>query len=173
MVFKWVLLSVALILLGLSSSALTLSHVPSSITFWEQTKEIKFEALNDSGFEQELGIEFFGPIRYRIANSVPSTLLPGERTQIVLQLFPQDASLNTEYKSTLYATLGEETVKKEIMLFFEQDPGKQLNQNPETQNENPTGFASLGEVPEFWTNFVLLIIIAIVLIAFIARANQK
>mgnify|MGYP001568384680 CR=1 FL=1 len=114
MIFKHFLLAVSLILLAFSVTALSVSNTPSSITFFEQTKELKFDVLNNSDFEQPLSIEFFSPIRYRISNAVPSTLLPGERTQVILQLFPQKVTVNADYKSTLYVTIGDETEKREI-----------------------------------------------------------
>ncbi|MDO8537993.1 MAG: hypothetical protein Q7S21_03860 [archaeon] len=182
MVFKHFLLVASIILLGFNASALIVSNTPSSITFFEQTKELRFDVLNESDFEQALSIEFFSPIRYRIANSIPSNLLPGERTQVVLQLFPQKVTVNAEYKSTLYVTLGDETEKREIDLFFEANP-KTLYQNQNTQSQNQnnstqtistSAFALLGaNSAEFWINFILIIIAAVLLIAFIARMNRR
>lgn len=177
MVFKHFLLAVAVLFLVFNASALSVSNIPSSINFFEQTKELRFDVLNNSDFEQPLNIELFSPIRYRIANSIPATLLPGERAQIVLQLFPQKAAVNTQYKSTLYTTLGDETEKREITMFFDANPkALYIAQNQNTnQAIGASALAILGDANagEFWINFILIIIAAILLIAFIARMNRR
>ena len=103
--------------------------------------------------------------------------MPGERASIVLQLFPQKVSVNTQYKSTLYITLGNETEKREITMFFEANPkALYIGQNANTNESIGTSALAVlgnGNAGDFWINFVLIVIAAILLIAFIARMNRR
>lgn len=153
---------VFLLYFSLAVSALSLS-APSAVSVRETETRFFATIENTSGTENLLTVSYSAPVQYRLID-VPSTIAGNNSATIEIVLLPNSELAGTVYASTLTAKLGNETASRQVNIAFEG-----------ARKPSAAGFFSLASLlsAENALNIALVIIAAILLIAFIARFTKR
>ena len=149
-------------------------EVPANLTFHEAPLELTFKVRNDSADAQPVSA-LITVVDYRIIGK-PQLLNAGDAGEIKLKLLPRNDLLGSTYTSILTVSVGEKEMRRELKLTFEK-AGEAEPTRPQKQEAEapPVAFAVLpsAALNEVTLNIVLALIVAILLISFIARFTKR
>jgi hypothetical protein len=186
---------VVLALLLISSSVLAaVLKAPNQVDVSAENQSFEVKVENTSDQAQIFGLEFFAPSSYSLS-TVPDTIAPNAKLNITVTLDHDPDLAGQEYTSLLRVRMGDTYSSKDITLTYHDlatvlpDNGAgQDNSGQDSQtgqgNQSPaspgTGFfilpsLGLGLDPstEIVVDIVLILIAALLLIAFIARLTKR
>jgi len=152
-----------------SAKAYASVNVPEQVIVSDKTTFF-IEITNDSDKQVDLEVNFFAPIKSEIV--VPSKIAPYEKTSAKITIFNSKYDESTQLNATVEIKMDEKVEQKNIALIF----------SGNNSNSALTGLFSFGTFTQQITKFsifewavfwVLVIIAAILLIAFISRVRNR
>ncbi|MFH1240696.1 MAG: hypothetical protein V1672_05825 [Candidatus Diapherotrites archaeon] len=169
-------LLIMLALLISSVSAMELkTYVPNPVYIFDSPKEITFVVENRSSVSKELQINFATSADYDISN-YPSELRPHESRKVSMTIYPEKGFEGSVFESQLIINLGNETQVTNMIIKFR---GTENSEEAVGEIALASGFftlfgaASNAGLSEIVFNVVLVVIAAILLIAFISRYTKR
>jgi len=129
---------------------------------------------NDSPIDKTLDVRFFSPATSDLLG-VPDVIQANSESKFTLRIYPAKGLEGQTYESTLVVSLDNEKAVRTISLAFKNPAFQRPVPVPEQNQDSGIGFISAGFVSlaaigsENALTIVLVIIAAILLIAFIAR----
>ena len=167
---KQVFVFLAIALFCINAAAISVD-VASTVYIYDQAKDVSIRITNDSGSSQDYSIEFSAPTNFSLSQN-NGIIDAGRNKTVRLTIEPNSELVSQTYKSKLEVRIGEEKYVKMVNLVF-----REAVDEGETGQESPIGFftfAPLGTVAgEIALNITLVLIAAILLIAFIARFIKR
>ncbi len=172
----------AVVLFFCASASSAYVEVPSDIYFFEKPAVLPVEIVNDSSVKKSLSVEFYAPIDFEFVDSTDS--IHGDGSQrVAIVMHPRGNMINSTYLSTLIIKVGDQTFVKSVNLHFteakkaDNDANKSEDKKETGENTLLSGFFSLFAFDLFSLEFVLdillVVIAAILLIAFISRYSKR
>ena len=167
-------------------SKLATVDAPRTIIVQQAQKEVVVAISNDSATEQDFSAHFSAPFGSSLSPS-DGKIGAGETATLILSIFPQEALEGSTYNCLLEAQVGGEKISRNISVIFK---GKESEGMPQGQtgggnagffsmtwfSASATGLFSYAEgllTPENALNAALVLVAAILLIAFIARFVKR
>ena len=172
-----------LFMVCLASAAFGFSvNVPGSIVIFNEPQDVAVKVFNDSYSEKGLEVNFFSPFNYSVIGA-PKSVKAQTSAQFVLRVYPAAGLENTYQSASLEAWLGgEKKVVPVTIAVKEKYSGKVSLSGSEPVKPNVSGSGSQGTASglfslgpvfaadsDFALNIALVLIAAVLLIAFIAR----
>ena len=168
------LITLALLISGVSAMELK-TYVGNPVYIFDSPKEVTIVVENRSSVSKELQIYFATSAEYDLEN-YPTMLKPHESRKVSMTIYPEENFKGSVFESQLIITLGNEThVKNMIIKFRETDN----NGKDTTEIALASGFFTLfgavgnGGLPALGLDILLIVIAAILLIAFISRYTKR
>jgi hypothetical protein len=168
------------LLLSASCSALKVS-APSTIVVETGQKNVPIIIENDSTFDQSFEVSFSAPFEFEITPS-EGTLEAGRETVVTFSVSQQPETQETNYQGTLEVRLGQDKAFRKLDILFKEGNTPIIGPDQLPSPGNLTGLISFAGFYSWATglftmqnlvNFALIIIAAILLIAFIARFLKR
>lgn len=174
-------------------------EAPESVTLKGTQFELQIVVANNSSEAKSLSINFYSPLAADVS-SIPSEIQPNSLQTAFITLNPNPELTGQTYVSRLVVNLGDEKIEKNIELKIEEPSAEPEapEETEEIQETAATPFFALPAIqlpqislPEidfswiasavpgieldwgFWINFFLVVIAAILLIAFISRLVHR
>ncbi|GEM_PF-2719670 len=181
-------LAIAAILLLSGSAFAAVERFPSTIDFFEEPQKITFSVSNPASTTQRVSIEFFAPVETTIEK--PANIEAKKTANVSLILSPKKELTGQNYESTLVVRVGSDETRKRVRLFFHTAAEKPQTIVPADSNAikdqnakkdsnanglNFTALVSFLSRPkvELALDIILIIVAAILLVAFIARIVNR
>jgi len=169
-------LGLFLLLFSVSAQAFYLD-APGTIIVQQAQKEVLVAISNDSATEQDFSAHFSAPFSSSLSPS-NGKIGAGETATLILSISPQENLEGSTYDCLLEVQVGGEEASKNINIIFK---GEESEPKNETGNSNAgffplTGLFSYAAgllTPENALNAALVLVAAILLIAFIARFVKR
>jgi|SRR3989338_7362777 len=171
--FTMLLAGVFLLALTGSASAFLL-EAPSGAFIFDSPRDFWIIVKNDSPIDKTLDVRFFSPATSDLLG-VPDVIQANSESKFTLRIYPAKGLEGQTYESTLVVSLDNEKAVRTISLAFKNPAFQRPVPVPEQNQDSGIGFISAGFVSlaaigsENALTIVLVIIAAILLIAFIAR----
>jgi hypothetical protein len=154
------------------------------IVFHNEPETLSFTVKNDSLFDQELRIEFFGPknLGYEFVGVLPENVKAGTSKEIKVRFLPSKDLTGSEYRTQLVVWLGNKRFEKTISMEFAEPLKEPKEENKKETQEKKTvkkttalGFFGLASFfsARYLIDAVLVLVAAVLLIAFIARLVKR
>ena len=173
--------SLVLLLLSVSVFGIAI-NTPSKVIIDDKEKTFQITLKNQFNETTQFEFNFFSPASYRISN-VPSKLGPHESKNINITIKHADDLVGPTYSALFRITSTEFTVEKEVKLEFldlkEVEFKEAIEEKKSVQEKKSTptnnlsvgliGLISFPVVSEMVLDAILILIAAILLIAFISR----
>ncbi len=169
-----VLIALALLVSGVSAMELK-TYVGNPVYVFDGPKEITIVVENRSSVSKELQINFATSADYDIG-PYPNELRPHESRKVSITIYPEEGFEGSIFESKLIIKLGNETqVKNMIIEFKETDNSDKDAGEIALASGFFTLFGTAGNagLSEIVFNVVLVVIAAILLIAFISRYTRR
>ena len=163
----------ALVLLIATSVSAIRVTIPSEVVVAEgQVTQFPIMIENTSSHEKGLIVSYSAPTQNRFLN-VPQTIAGGDTIEIIVELQPNNSLTGSVYKSSVNVKLSDESAVRTNALIFV--PGQVISTpNTPTPNTPTTGFFTLGLLGnDSLLNIVLILVAAVLLLAFIARFVKR
>ena len=168
------LITLALLISGVSAMELK-TYVGNPVYVFDSPKEITFVVENRSSVSKELQINFVTSADYDISN-YPSELKPHESRKVSMTIYPEKNFEGSVFESQLVIRLGNETQVKNMIIEF-----RETENSEETAGQVAlaSGFFTLfdavdnGGLPALVFDVLLIVVAAILLIAFISRYTKR
>ena len=170
-----VMLLFVIVLFGAKSYALSID-APAKVEINDKTT-FYFDIINNSDKASDLTINFFAPVKADVV--APSYISPNEKVTAKVTIYNKyDA--DTEVNSKIEAKMGDTTVQSDIVLVFKKQEQKEtaLSNGGKVLSGLFAFTTSLTEMSGYnlidWIIFwVLVIVVAVLLISFIARVVKR
>ncbi|MBI4053255.1 MAG: hypothetical protein HY394_04415 [Candidatus Diapherotrites archaeon] len=171
----------------LASAAFAFSvNVPGSITLFNESRDVSVKVFNDSFSEKGLEANFFSPFNYSVIGA-PKSVKAQSSAQFTLRVYPAPGLENTYQSASLEVWLGgEKKVVPVTIAVKEKDSGTVSVSGSKPVTANDSGSASQGPASGLFSlgtaftadsdlavNLALVLIAAVLLIAFIARFTNR
>ena len=169
----------ALIMVCVSTQAIEVDSV-GTVYIYGEAKEITLEITNTHESAQDFSIEYNAPTQFELSE-INGTISGRGAKNVTLKIYPRSDLTGQSYQTKLDVMIGNERFVKKIDLVFREkreepaDDEKDGNRGEENQII-PVGLfgLGLGEIGwELGLNIALIVIAAILLIAFIARFVKR
>ena len=168
------LIALALLVSGVSAMELK-TYVGNPVYVFDSPKEITIVVENRSSVSKELQINFATSADYDIAE-YPSELKPHESRKVFITIYPEENFEGSVFESKLIIKLGNETQVKNMIIKF-----RETDNSGEDASEVAlaSGFFTLfsavdnGGLPALVFDVLLVVVAAILLIAFISRYTRR
>ncbi len=159
-----------ILLLGAYGHALQIS-APEKVSIQDKTS-FYVTITNDSDSPAEVKVNFYSPAKSQI--TAPKTILPNSSSQAKITVLGS-ASPSGEFDASIEAVSGQEIVKKNIVLSFEESEKSKSDAALSAFFSLGAFNNELGKLSPFeWVMFwIMVIIAAVLLVAFIARVNRR
>ncbi|MBU0662166.1 hypothetical protein KJ891_01785 [Candidatus Micrarchaeota archaeon] len=181
-------LSILAVLLLFCGGALGyVSDFPGNVTIGNTPAEINFDVVNGSTSGQKLEVEVFVPAGYKV--EAPEFLGAGESTNVKITFAPDFEKRGSGYEATVVITLGKNQTERALNVYFEgsEKTGAVKGDEKAADSEGNEGQGFLGisgfvtglenafngPATELMLDIVLVIIAAVLLIAFISRLTMR
>jgi hypothetical protein len=178
------LVGIFLLFLAANAAAFPV-EIPGNINVFDAPKEVSLVIRNDSGTEKHFTVDFVAPARIELSEA-EGTIPAGGFKKIYVTVFPREDLLEQTYETSLIVELGDEKIVKKVNIIFKPSF---FQEQDSAQEPTPvdfstlTGFFSFFSIPamnfgqyfswETALNVFLVIVAAILLIAFIARFTRR
>lgn len=170
-------LSIAVALLMLASIAFAFDlEVANPVHIFGEQKEISVTIKNTSDKDKELKFAFYAPLKYTI-DYIPGEVKAQSYQTIKITFFPETEVENSIYNAVLSVSLDDETIEKNMKIYYHGEKNSQTGEENNSGNFT-SGFFSFVGTPllinaEMVFNVILVIIAAVLLIAFISRLTKR
>ena len=167
---------IALVWLGFSAHAIEVESV-GTVYIYEEAKEITIEVINTNERTQEFSIEYNAPTQFELSEA-NGTISGRGAKKVFLKIYPRSDLTGQSYQTKLDVLIGNERFVKKIDLVFreKQEEQEEGEKGEEGTQIIPVGLFGLGLEEMSWElglNIALIIIAAILLVAFIARFVKR
>jgi len=178
------IIAFVLFVLVFSSNSYAVSvDIAPTIVVKQAQKDLPLTILNDQDLEEDFSVSVSAPFG-TVVSPNSGRIGAGKSTVLTLSILPDESLAGSTYEATLEIELGNEKAFKRIsVLFKEEETGNEAGEDPvEGEGETPVGMFSFAEFSgaligiltfENALNAVLVLIAAILLIAFIARFVKR
>ncbi|MAG21742.1 MAG: hypothetical protein CL943_00355 [Candidatus Diapherotrites archaeon] len=169
----------AITLICISTLAISVDS-PGTVYLYDEAKEVSLKIVNQEDSAQDYSIEFDAPTRFELSKTT-GTIAGNGRETVSIKLYPRSDLVGQTYKSKLEVNIGNERFVKQLRIVFRGAQEEQAEEpEPEvngTETDLATSFFTLFALPaitaELLVNLVLMVVSAILLIAFIARFVKR
>ena len=165
---------IALIMLCVSASAIDVSSA-STVYLYGEAKDLSVKIVNSDDALQQFEVDFSAPTQIEI-NQASGTIAANRSKTISVTIYPRSDLEGQTYQSKLEVTLGNQRYVKKVNLVFRGQQEQIGEEEPIEPGPITIGFFGLA-MPEMSgelaLNIILILIAAILLIAFIARFVKR
>ena len=179
MIQKILVLISLLVIIG-SVSAMTVT-MPSNIYIFDKKIEVSLVVENHTDSDQSFAMYFYGPADYEFRD-VPATIEANDFARIRVIFYPNQELAGQQYETSLITQIGNETITKKVTLIF-RDRTETAGAGSSSTVGTSAGTGAFTGTTGFFTasapslelgmNVILIIIAAILLIAFISRFTKR
>jgi len=186
-IMKHALSILAVLLLFCGGALGYVSDFPGNVTIGNAPAEINFEVVNGSTSGQKLDVEVFVPAGYEV--EAPGFLDAGESTNVKITFAPDFEKRGSGYEATVIITLGTNQIERALNVYFEGSEktaaAEGNGKSADSKGNGGQGFLGIsglatglenafnGPSTELMLDIVLVIIAAVLLIAFISRLTMR